>query len=286
MARRNGLILAALLVGLVSVVALASRAHSPTGSGGTHQVNAALALEYAMVGMLALAAVALPALLWFVWKNRSKDAPELPPRIKWMGRVLATMAVFSIVAAVYAIWHATHHHAQTTKPQKPGIGKLHSPQTPSVGKHPSPQFDWVPAIVVFTTVLGGTVAAIRLLSRRRVQGGPSKADLAEQLSDALDDSLDDLRAEADPRKAVIAAYARMERVLGVAGLPRHLAEAPVEYMTRVLRDLLRASAASVTRLTDLFEWAKFSRHDVDHGMKDEAIAALVAVRDELRAVAE
>ena len=57
-------------------------------------------------------------------------------------------------------------------------------------------------------------------------------------------------------------------------------------MTRVLRDLLRASAASVTRLTDLFEWAKFSRHDVDHGMKDEAIAALVAVRDELRAVAE
>ena len=286
MARRNGLLLAALLVGLVSVVALASRAHSPTGGGGTHQVNAALALEYAMVGMLAIAAVALPVLLWFVWKNRAQDAPELPPRIRWMGRVLGTMAVFALIAAVYAIWHATHHSTQTTKPQKPGAGKLHLPQTPTAAQHPSPQFDWVPAIVVFTTVLGGTVAAVWLFSRRRVQAGPSKADLAEQLSDALDDSLDDLRAEADPRKAVIAAYARMERVLGVAGLPRHLAEAPVEYMTRVLRDLLRASAASVTRLTDLFEWAKFSRHDVDHGMKDEAIAALVAVRDELRAVAE
>jgi hypothetical protein len=140
--------------------------------------------------------------------------------------------------------------------------------------------------VVFTTVLGGTLAAVWLFTRRRVQQGPSKAELAEQLSSALDDSLDDLRAEADPRKAVIAAYARMERVLGVAGLPRHLAEAPVEYMTRILRDLLRASASSVKRLTDLFEWAKFSRHEVDHGMKDEAITALVAVRDELRAVTE
>jgi hypothetical protein len=37
------------------------------------------------------------------------------------------------------------------------------------------------------------------------------------------------------------------------------------------------------RLTALFQWAKFSAHQVDGTMRDEAIAALVEVRDELRA---
>ena len=37
---------------------------------------------------------------------------------------------------------------------------------------------------------------------------------------------------------------------------------------------LRAIAAALGRLTGLFEWAKFSAHDVDHSMRDEAIEAL------------
>ena len=36
----------------------------------------------------------------------------------------------------------------------------------------------------------------------------------------LDETLDDLRNEADPRKAVIAAYARMEKILAGHGLGR------------------------------------------------------------------
>ena len=40
------------------------------------------------------------------------------------------------------------------------------------------------------------------------------------------------------------------------------------------------------RLTDLFEWAKFSQHEPEPAMRDEAIDALVAVRDELRRPAE
>jgi hypothetical protein len=45
---------------------------------------------------------------------------------------------------------------------------------------------------------------------------------------------------------------------------------------------LDASAGSVRRLTVLFEWAKFSHHDPEPAMRDEAVAALFAVRDELR----
>ena len=98
---------------------------------------------------------------------------------------------------------------------------------------------------------------------------------------ALDESLDDLRNEPDLRRAIVAAYARMEAALAGAGLARRPAEAPLEYMERALT-ALDTSSAAVRRLTVLFEWAKFSHHEPEPEMRDEAIDALVAVRDELR----
>jgi hypothetical protein len=100
----------------------------------------------------------------------------------------------------------------------------------------------------------------------------------------LDESLDDLRREPDLRRAIIAAYARMERALAAGGLPRRPSEAPFEYVERALREL-DASAEAARRLTGLFEWAKFSQHEPEPTMRDEAIDALVAIRDELRAPA-
>jgi hypothetical protein len=110
-------------------------------------------------------------------------------------------------------------------------------------------------------------------------GGPDEA-----LADVLDEALDDLRAETDPRRAVIEAYARMERALRAAGMPRAEAEAPEEYLARVA-DGVDLSRTSAGRLTALFTWARFSGHDVRPEMKNEAIDTLEAVRDELRAAA-
>ena len=101
------------------------------------------------------------------------------------------------------------------------------------------------------------------------------------LSRAVDDSIDDLRSDPDIRRAVIAAYARMEGALGAAGMPRRPSEAPFEYLERSLVEL-DASADAARRLTDLFERAKFSQHEPAESMRDEASDALVAVRDELR----
>jgi hypothetical protein len=49
----------------------------------------------------------------------------------------------------------------------------------------------------------------------------------------------------------------MERALAAGGLPRRPSEAPFEYVERALGEL-ETSAESARRLTDLFEWAKFS----------------------------
>jgi len=102
----------------------------------------------------------------------------------------------------------------------------------------------------------------------------------EALADVLGETLDDLRAEQDPRRAVIAAYARMERALAAAGLPRTPSEAPEEYLDRAL-DAVELSSRAAGRLTALFAWARFSVHDVRPEMKDEAIETLEQVHHEL-----
>ena len=134
-------------------------------------------------------------------------------------------------------------------------------------------------------LLGG--AAIVVLAGRNAKKTPRAWLLGrrEALSLALDESLDDLRNDPDLRRAIVAAYARMEDALARAGLPRHPAEAPFEYLERALR-ALDTSAESVRRLTALYEWAKFSHHEPEPAMRDEAVDALAAVRDELRAPAE
>jgi hypothetical protein len=89
-----------------------------------------------------------------------------------------------------------------------------------------------------------------------------------------------LRAEDDPRRAVVAAYLRMDLTLAEHGLGRRPAEAPLEHLARVLREAGIPPVAG-RRLVDLFERARFSSHPVDAAMRDEALAHLEAVRDHL-----
>lgn len=132
-------------------------------------------------------------------------------------------------------------------------------------------------------IAGIAVAAVVAwwLARRARRAALPQALLEEALADVLDETVDDLRSLTDPRAAVIAAYARLERALAAAGHPRHAAEAPEEYLQRVLVEA-DVSPEPASRLTALFATAKFSTHDVQATMKDDAIEALVAVRDELR----
>jgi hypothetical protein len=130
------------------------------------------------------------------------------------------------------------------------------------------------------------VAAVYVWRRTREQPRvlADQEAVAEQLSEVLTETLDDLALERDPRRAVIRAYARMEQVLASHGMPRAAHEAPLEYLARVLREL-NVGAEAAHALTELFERAKFSQHEIDVAMKEEAIAALLRVRDDLEAAA-
>ena len=88
---------------------------------------------------------------------------------------------------------------------------------------------------MLTTVLL-TLAAIAAVVAWTRRGKPSlrERSLREDMVEALDEGVDDLRGDADPRRATIEAYARMERVCAYHGLPRQASEAPGEFLSRTL----------------------------------------------------
>ena len=102
-------------------------------------------------------------------------------------------------------------------------------------------------------------------------------DEAAVAREAVDAALAPLSEPTDPRAAVIEAYARMEHVLATRGIGRQTAEAPREYLQRVMRDQ-GMPAESLTTLTALFEEARFSRHPIPESARRRATSELNAAR--------
>jgi membrane protease YdiL (CAAX protease family) len=137
----------------------------------------------------------------------------------------------------------------------------------------------------FLLVIGAAAiafAGLLLAERGRGRRLPGESLPSEELAGVLDETLDDLLAEPDPRRAVIAAYARMERAFAAHGVPRRQFEAPHEYLGRVLAEAT-GGGRGAARLTELFERARFSPHEVDSAMKNDAIEAIQALQAELAA---
>jgi Domain of unknown function (DUF4129) len=267
---RRGLLPVALAVGLLALAAAGSL-RGPLGSGrGRPGYPADLIDSLLLLVFLAMVAAGVLA-VFSLWPGLRFDSQR---RRRGGG--------FSLIlpmAAVLVLWLLRDLLGLGEGgPDDPPPSTLPAPSTLEVPS-PPPQSGVVPWIVagVALAALVAVVAAQLAADRRRRR--PPRTP-AERLVDLLDDTLEDLEREPDPRRAVIAAWARMERGLAAAGLPRHPAEAPFEYAARVLEAAL-ARPSSVHRLTGLFERAKFSRHRIGEDDRQQAIAALRAVRRDL-----
>jgi hypothetical protein len=198
------------------------------------------------------------------------------------------MAIYLLLIGleVLLIHHLNLRHLRLHRSQSPAESGQPGSVQGQHGHHASGRqhlrFQWDELAIVLSLLFVLAVAVGIALRRSRPDRGTTDAIAPEVLAAALDESLDDLRNDPDLRRAIIAAYSRMEAALAAAGIPRDPAEAPLEYVERALVSL-DTSAASVRRLTDLFEWARFSHHEPEPSMRDDAVDALVAVRDELRA---
>jgi uncharacterized protein DUF4129 len=269
-------------LGLLSLLGLAAVGSSSEGwrSGDRREVSPfAVDLAFTLAILLGIALLVLVVMTIRGAKGEMKlERPSGLRQIIVLMGVLMFLGAFGIARFEFGPNRDEENDAVLGPPPKEEpTGEARTPETPR-----RPEFQWWLAVLA----AGGATAAVvvwrRGRSRPLVLGGPEA--VAEQLSEVLTETLDDLALERDPRRAVIRAYARMERVLASHGLPRAPHEAPLEYLARVLRELnVRAEAAHA--LTELFERAKFSQHEIDVAMKEEAIAALVRVRDDLEAAA-
>jgi hypothetical protein len=271
------------LTALLAVVALASHAHRPGGgSGGGSAETPKLIFEYGASVMFVLFPFGVLAVIWVASLGRRQKLLEGGG----MGSQFRTILVFALVAIPiaflirYFVTGRIHPKVSPPGTGAPGSGtggaKLQADH-PATG-----QFHWVVALIVGSlifAVVAGLVAAI-VLRRMRGADWEREAALSAALDEVLADTLDDLRAEQNPRRAVIRAFARMEKTFAAHGVAREPAETPRQYVERAL-ERLGVSSASVERLTKLYERAKFSRLEIDEGMKTDAIDALAGLRAEL-----
>jgi hypothetical protein len=267
------------VLGLLAVVAVAATGSTPAGTGRSSAPGDTLfdtVVSLLIVGALAGLAMGVYALL------HGKNLEWSTPHRRYGLRSLAAFLLFAFAIALYF--------------RARGLNLAFDPQQTPLDRPestlPQPRFDtgaapdhvfrfaWLPVLVVALLAAVG-VAAFVLSSRRR-RPGLRAPRLHDELAGAIDLSLDDLRAEADPRKAVIAAYARLERVLAAHGQPRRRSDTPAEHVSRAL-STLDVEPGAVLRLEELYLRAKFSQHAIDTDMKESAIGALERVRDDLRA---
>jgi hypothetical protein len=266
---------------LLAVVAIAARGRPLRADGGGKGGLPLAFWDYLFTTIIIVSVVLLLALgvaALFIRRDRSQ------PRSFFQRHMIKTLAGFALLAMLGTILVRHHFFARLHLPQQQGQlnPKTTLPHHRSIADTRSPQLRWDEIAIVLGLAL--VVSAIYAVSRSRRSPRLFRPlpEAPEALAAALDLSLDDLRNDPDLRRAIIAAYARMETALGAAGIPRRASEAPLEYVERALLTL-HASADAVRRLTDLFEWARFSHHEPEPSMRDDAVDALVAVRDELRA---
>jgi Domain of unknown function (DUF4129) len=276
----RGVPVAALLLGLLVLVALASRSGHHRGSVPTVPGPPASFLDYAFTAGLVVAAVAL---LLALRHARVRKPRQLRSNWYVLGMILVVAVAALTSAFVARHLHLIHHPGQLGGGAQAAGGAARRLPPDRAGSERHLHLRWEAGAI--SLALLGVAAVSIVLVRRRRSAGELDAEpdaLPEALTAAFDESLDDLRREQDARRAVIAAYARAERVLAEHGLARRPAEAPLEYLSRVLLGL-RVRAGAVLELTELFERAKFSTHHIDRAMKEDAIDSLAAVRDDLRA---
>ena len=279
------------MLALLVVVALASTASGPftDDGGGEARAPSRGFLDYAFTVALVVVLTMMAGIAYLLrptgrWKNTEGRTP-----LHFLPLILALAVYCALVIGVFSLFASgDRERPLPTRRGVPGEGGT----VPSISAEATPyepQFRWAVIVAAAALALAAAVATYiaRKRGRRRLASSPQ--ELVTELRAMLDVALDDLRAEQDPRRAVIAAYARMERALAAFGHPRRAFEAPFEFLERVgpsLAASVPAARTLVFELTHLFERAKFSPHEIDVRMKDEAIATLTQLRDELVALQE
>jgi len=213
--------------------------------------------------------------------------PEGEP-IPWFLRVFfALLVLAALAAAFYVVSSLTPPPAPPLRAPGPDP---HNDVAPTSGG-PDTRTSWT-VLVLVGLVLAGSALVTRWAALRQQSGSAeqdlvdAQADEVELLVAAVDAADEGLHRHADPRAAVLAAYAAMAGQLsgGLArrGRESRRSDTATELLDRAVAAGLVDGAPART-LTELFREARFSEHPMGEDARRSALACLAQVRGELAA---
>lgn len=257
--------------GLLTLTALGSRSLP----GTTRSVALSWTVDVIEMIQVAIGVTIVAAVVWSLIASWRIKHEEDKPQRKSLPRRQSSLAVLAVLAAlavlVYLIPKRAPRVLEEPTPPELSFSRVDFLPMEEVGAA------WPLLALIAMAVIAGF--AISVLTRAQPDPEPDP-DAAALLADSLSDALAALDWSDDPRSVIIKAYHDIETALADAGMPRLASEAPREYLQRVLSSL-GVEADSITRLTTLFELARFSEQDVGAAEVDDAQAALQSVLADL-----
>jgi hypothetical protein len=261
---------------LLLVVALGSRPDTGVPQPAVGSEPGRVVLDAVFYLLICAGLAGLVVAIWALWPNPDLETQPVERRRASLG-----LALFASLAVLGLVWARSRWGRLPDLPQRQPGGAGSSPGSLVPGglavNHGT---DWMALLITLVVLMVAGVLLWRQLRPRRHGprlGGPPGAVIGE----VRDDAVDDVLAEEDPRRAVIAAWARLERVLAAHGHARRAPEAPFEYAARAFAELGLAREA-LDGFAALYEWARFSVNQVTPGMREEALDRLLSLRESIR----
>jgi hypothetical protein len=275
-------LLAVAVTGLRVQGAFSHRGSSALANAGGRVTSTAFGVAEG-VGVVACA-VAL--VLYLQGLRRLKSEAEAGewrrPPAPWWAKLVTVLCALVLLAAPGVILLAGRHRRTGATPLRPAGSLVPRPGTGILAGASGSGSAW--------PLLAGMVLAVSALivlavlawrSHRRDRGlTPDRAARADPLSAGLIAGHDALLAGREPREAIIACYAAMERGFAAAGSVPAAADTPAEVLTRASdAGLIRSDSAAV--LTGLFRRARYSSQPMTGADSDAAASALARMRADL-----
>lgn len=270
---------ASLVAGLAALVRMADpaalSAHEITGV-----VRLAEGLTRTVVALFALAAMVFLVDLVRRLRSRRRGEGEAallpdPPKVPaWLRAVTQIVSLAYFVLLAYVLWSRGLPLVAMIWSQggSSGLGTLIPEAVPDA----PPLVTWTFGALALLAGAGALALAVWVAFSERLTEWwmevPREAP-PPPLVEAVEESVEDLSTEPDPRRAIIRCYERFERLAADSGLARRPWLTPMEFLREALSRLQLPRSAAQT-LTGLFELARFSNRALGEPERSRALRAL------------
>lgn len=292
----SGLTRATIVAILLLVAVLGIRARADVRLDNTGLIEPRGLTGYAFVGIAVLAAAVALFTLYAALKDPALPAGPARRRrpTSLLGTLVAVLLLWALLLPLIRDGWRDRQDGRGPNLLAPrGLSKGSPPPQPS-NPDASPALDPALVGIASTLLLIGALAllaaAIVMTLRRVRQRGMAEEDEegaalggaadSDQLTGAVTAGRTAMERPDDPRAAVIACYAAMERYLAEAGSPRRPADTPTELLQRAVAEGTLRSGPART-LTALFHEARYSNHPLDENARRTAFDTLEQISADL-----